>query len=285
MPLRNYRKPLCGNGKTNVFESRSAPSRYFFSHIFIETDFRIILYILFIFVFFQKLFSVELPSKIEFFALIIYNGRMVLKNFIVFEGIDGSGTTTQVKKLAEKNSSLFFETAEPTSLETGLFLRRMLKGDFSVDERTNAFLFAADRCEHIFGKDGIITKINEGKTVLSDRYFFSSLAYQSLNGNDEYPKMLNSLFPLPQILFYFEIDAETAMKRIQKRNAQSEIYERLDLQKKIAAQYEKIIREYEEKNTHENDENQMKIIRIDAAKSAEEIAEKIFCEVKNEIKI
>ena len=52
LPLRNYETPLCGNGKTNVFESRSAPSRYFLLHIFLETDFRIIFFIRFFYVVF-----------------------------------------------------------------------------------------------------------------------------------------------------------------------------------------------------------------------------------------
>ena len=64
---------------------------------------------------------------------------MILKNFIVFEGIDGAGTSTQIKKICEKNPQKFFQTAEPTSLETGKFLRRMLGGEFSVDEKTNSF--------------------------------------------------------------------------------------------------------------------------------------------------
>ena len=66
---------------------------------------------------------------------------MVLKNFIVFEGIDGSGTSTQLR-LLKKHFNNVVVTAEPTDKETGKFLRRMLGGEFSVDERTNAFLFA-----------------------------------------------------------------------------------------------------------------------------------------------
>ena len=61
---------------------------------------------------------------------------MIFKNFIVFEGIDGSGTSTQIKRLVDSNPSLFFATAEPTTNETGKFLRRMLCGEFSVDEKT-----------------------------------------------------------------------------------------------------------------------------------------------------
>ena len=122
---------------------------------------------------------------------------MTLKNFIVFEGIDGSGTSTQIKKLVERDLNKFVATAEPTKKETGLFLRKMLGGDFSVDSKTAAYLFAADRCEHIYGKDGVIDLLNQGKIVVSDRYFFSSLAYQSVSCGNELPRLLNSQFPLP----------------------------------------------------------------------------------------
>ena len=195
---------------------------------------------------------------------------MILKNFIVFEGIDGAGTSTQIKKICEKNPQKFFQTAEPTSLETGKFLRRMLGGEFSVDEKTNSFLFAADRAEHLYGKNGIIEQINNGKTVISDRYLFSSLAYQSISCGEELPKLLNSTFPLPEILFFFEIDPEISLKRVDSRNEKKEIYEKIETQKKIALEYEKIISDYEN-----NPSCTMKIIRIDATKSIEEISDTI----------
>lgn len=195
---------------------------------------------------------------------------MILKNFIVFEGIDGAGTSTQIKKICEKNPQNFFQTAEPTSLETGKFLRKMLGGEFSVDEKTNSFLFAADRAEHLYGKNGIIEQINNGKTVISDRYLFSSLAYQSISCGEELPKLLNSTFPLPEILFFFEIDPEISLKRVDSRNEKKEIYEKIETQKKIALEYEKIISEYEN-----NPSCGMKVIRIDATKSIEEISEAI----------
>ncbi len=192
---------------------------------------------------------------------------MILKNFIVFEGIDGAGTSTQIKKIVESNPEKFCATAEPTSGPTGLFLRKMLAGDFKVDEKTNSYLFAADRCEHIYGKNGVIETINKGKVVISDRYLFSSLAYQSISCGKELPELLNSPFPLPEYLFFFEINPEISLSRVNARNEKKEIYEKIDLQKKIATMYEEIISDYE-KNA---DKNQIKIIRIDASKSIEEI--------------
>ena len=195
----------------------------------------------------------------------------MLKNFIVFEGIDGAGTSTQIKKLVESNPQKYIATAEPTKGETGLFLRRMLAGDFHVDEKTNAYLFAADRCEHIYGKNGVIQMINEGKTVVSDRYFFSSLAYQAQSCGKELPELLNSPFPLPEYLFYFQIDPTISLSRVNARNEKKEIYEKLDLQQKIAALYEEVISSYESPSKSQG----MKVIRIDASQSIDEIAAKI----------
>ena len=197
---------------------------------------------------------------------------MILKNFIVFEGIDGAGTSTQIKKLVERDTTRFVATAEPTSNETGKFLRRMLGGEFSVDEKTNAYLFAADRCEHIFGKGGVRELCESGKTVVSDRYFFSSMAYQSVSCGEELPKLLNSPFPLPEYLFYFVINPEVSLGRVNARGEHKEIYETIEKQKMIAAQYEKVISEYE-KNTSETG---MKIIRIDAEKDINTISEEIW---------
>ena len=79
---------------------------------------------------------------------------MILKNFIVFEGIDGAGTTTQQKLLQKKLQAEFPQvqchcTAEPTTGATGKFLRSLLKGDFQATAQTAAYLFAADRQEHL----------------------------------------------------------------------------------------------------------------------------------------
>ncbi len=194
---------------------------------------------------------------------------MILKNFVVFEGIDGAGTSTQIKKLVENAPEKYIATAEPTSGPTGKFLRRMLSGEFHVDEKTNAYLFAADRCEHIFGKGGVKELCESGKTVVSDRYFFSSLAYQSVSCGLELPQLLNSPFPLPEYLLFFDINPEISLSRVNARNGHKEIYENIEAQKKIAALYEKVISMYEQNPALREE---MKIIRIDASKTIEEIS-------------
>lgn len=192
---------------------------------------------------------------------------MVLENFIVFEGIDGAGTSTQIKKIVESNPEKYVATAEPTTNETGKFLRRMLAGEFKVDEKTSSYLFAADRCEHIYGEKGVINMLKQGKTVVSDRYFFSSLAYQSVSCGKELPRLVNSPFPLPEYLFYFDINPEISLARVTSRGEKTEIYEQIDMQKKTAALYEEVISEYEADKS-----SGMKIIRVDATKSIDEVA-------------
>ena len=195
---------------------------------------------------------------------------MILKNFVVFEGIDGAGTSTQIEILKKRaDASRFFFTTEPTDSETGKFLRKMLKGDVELDAKTSAFLFAADRNEHLYGNGGtncgVVAQAESGKIVVSDRYLFSSLTYQSVTCGEELPRRLNESFPLPEILFFFEIDPEISLKRVLGRG-ETEIYEKLDFQKATATRYRKVIEEYERMNTG------MKIVRLDATLPVDEVA-------------
>lgn len=211
---------------------------------------------------------------------------MILQNFIVFEGIDGAGTSTQIEMLKNRPEAKdFLFTAEPTSAPTGKFLRQMLKGDFPLQNESAAYLFAADRNEHVNGKlltqgNTLVTGIKEacqsGRKVVSDRYLFSSLAYQSINCPPEVPRLLNSLFPLPQLLFYFEISPKDSLSRLGDRNFR-EIYEKEDFLNRTVEEYHKILREYQEEAKNQG----MKIVLIDAKKTKEEISANIWQEIKN----
>lgn len=211
---------------------------------------------------------------------------MILQNFIVFEGIDGAGTSTQIEMLKNRPEAKdFLFTAEPTSAPTGKFLRQMLKGDFPLQNESAAYLFAADRNEHINGKlltqgNTLVTGIKEacqsGRKVVSDRYLFSSLAYQSINCPPEVPRLLNSLFPLPQLLFYFEISPKDSLSRLGDRNFR-EIYEKEDFLNRTVQEYHNVLSEYSEKVKNQG----MKIVLIDAKKTKEEISANIWQEIKN----
>lgn len=195
---------------------------------------------------------------------------MTLKKFVVFEGIDGAGTSTQIEML-KKNplAKNFFFTAEPSEGATGLFLREILAGKAEVSPETAAYLFAADRAEHLWGKGGISEQVEGGKIVVCDRYIFSSLAYQGTTCGEILPKTINSPFPLPEILFFFEISAEDSMARIEKRGERREIYEKREILAKTAERYRKVISEYKS-------QNEMKIVELDASLPKEKIAEQIW---------
>ncbi|MBR6079555.1 MAG: dTMP kinase [Treponema sp.] len=212
---------------------------------------------------------------------------MILQNFIVLEGIDGAGTSTQLDILKNTaGTEKFLFTAEPSPSPVGKFLRTMLKGDVPVSNETAAYIFAADRNEHVNGKmlvDGdrhLVTGISEacskGHTVVSDRYFFSSLAYQSIQCRPEVPRILNSLFPLPRLLVYFDISPEKSLERIGGR-CEREIYENLDFLKKTVRQYEKVVEEYSDPEKSQG----MEILRVDATKSKEDVAKSIHEKIRS----
>jgi len=141
----------------------------------------------------------------------------ILKNFVVFEGLDGSGTTTQIGILEDffqKNRSslpLFYKTFEPTNGSIGKIIRSALRKEIVLAPKTIAMLFAADRNEHIYGPEGIAERCGRGELVVSDRYLPSSLVYQGITCGDGFAELLNRDFPGPELLLFFDIDPEQAL--------------------------------------------------------------------------
>jgi len=205
---------------------------------------------------------------------------MILKNLIVFEGLDGTGTTSQLRLLQEAFISRHLQDAvyftyEPTGSSIGRLIREALSGSAGFDEKTIAYLFGADRCEHIYGKGGILEQLQIGKTVFSDRYLFSSLAYQGLAAGKELAHALNAPFPLPEYLFFFDLPAKTAMERIENRNMPREIYEKERFQQQVAGEYRNILSYYAESVPD------MRIIHIDASEPIARIHENIWSIISN----
>jgi len=194
-----------------------------------------------------------------------------IPNFVVFEGGDGSGTTTQLSILTKrfKNTSkpVFFPTFEPTNEKTGLLIRSVLKSEIKLSAETLCFLFAADRNEHLYGTDGIIGHTKRNELVVSDRYALSSLVYQGIECGDELPQALNSRFPVPELTIFLDITPEIALERIKNRSSH-EIYENLDFQKKVRERYIDLIRNY--------DKTGGKIEIIDASGHIQEVADKVW---------
>ncbi len=165
----------------------------------------------------------------------------VLKGFIVFEGLDGAGTTTQSRILAEKMKQYgqpSMLTCEPTDSFIGKAVRHVLQDKEIVAKGTLARLFAADRSNHLFHpENGILSHIDNGEKVICDRYLFSSLAYQSIDWSFDEVWDLNCSFPLPEHLIFLDVSPEEGQRRILKRDTPQEIYEKKDLQDEIRANY------------------------------------------------
>ena len=199
----------------------------------------------------------------------------ILENFAVFEGIDGSGTTTQLNILENfflsnhDRLSLppFYKTFEPTDGSIGRLIRSGLRKDIELRAETIAMLFAADRNEHIFGAGGITEHCGRGELVVSDRYVLSSLVYQGITCGDELPAALNRSFPGPELLLFFDIDPETAQKRIAGREIK-EIYEFLDFQIQVRRRYKTLLSQFSADG--------VRIEIIDASKPPEEVAGEVW---------
>lgn len=165
-------------------------------------------------------------------------------NFIVFEGIDGSGKTTQINLLAQKLKSLNIPchvTREPTGGPVGSLLRQFLTGEQHADERVIAALFAADRLDHLLNEsDGILKKAESGITVISDRYYLSSYAYHGTSLPMDWVIGTNSMsadIMRPSCHIFIDIPAELAVERIRRRNLQAELYENYEKLRAVRDKY------------------------------------------------
>lgn len=153
----------------------------------------------------------------------------ILKNFIVFEGLDGAGTTTQAKLLLEtlQNSgkNVYFD-AEPTPSPIGHLIRETyLKKIETTTPLALAMLYSADRENHLNNQgNGVKKRLSEGAVVISDRYFYSSIAYQGVNLNHETVEGLND-FESPEYLIYIDTPVDECLKRIDKRGCEKELFE------------------------------------------------------------
>jgi len=163
--------------------------------------------------------------------------------FIVFEGIDGSGKTSVTKAVASKlNKHDIILTGEPTDTWLGDAVRRSHEED--SNPFTEAFLFLADRAAH---SEAIRLWLKKGKTILCDRYYHSTVAYQSaaMEGKvdfDSFAWLLEANMKVsiePDTVFLFKVDPEIALKRVSSRGKLSK-FERLEFLTKVAANYDRL---------------------------------------------
>lgn len=202
--------------------------------------------------------------------------------FITFEGIDGSGKSSQINLLKEKliqHHHKVHQTCEPTTGPIGRMIRDIFIGKMKGDHHTIAGLFVADRLHHILNKeDGILHHMANGNTVLTDRYVFSSYAYQGAHvdldwviaANAESQRILQ-----PDLHVFLDISVDTAMDRLEKGREYMELFETRENLEKVRRTYYDILERFKDDQD---------ILIVDGTQSQEVIAQEIWQTVKSMLK-
>ncbi len=200
--------------------------------------------------------------------------------FIVIEGIDGAGKTTQAELLeaylVSKGRSVY-RTAEPTGFESGVALRMALGGKVKKSECEMAVMFVTDRIAHnIHPTEGIEAVLKNGKDIICDRYYYSTLAYQGHSTNYEWVRSMNLSCPeirKPDICIYLDLTPEQSLERIAKGRDNVEIYENLETLTSVRSAFFRVFDDLKERDN---------ISIINAYRSIEEISADI-CKVVDAI--
>jgi dTMP kinase len=162
---------------------------------------------------------------------------------IVLEGLDGAGTTTQTRRLVEhlnEHGGKAHATREPSDGPVGQLIRQMLTGGHaipgqSIAQSTFGLLFAADRLDHL--QREVEPKLAAGVTVVSDRWYHSSLAYQGTGADRDWITLLNARARRPDLTIFLQVRPEVAAARRVAAGRVQELFEDLRMQEEVAAGY------------------------------------------------
>lgn len=194
--------------------------------------------------------------------------------FIVLEGIDGSGKSSQIGPLVKRLQNLGLpcrETREPTGGPVGSLIRQIFTGRVTADNRVIAALYAADRIDHLVNEvDGLCAAIGQGITVVSDRYYFSSYAYHSVDMDMDWVIQANSVSAgllRPTLTVFLDVPVETALERIRQNRVVEEIFDREDRLRKTQELY---FRAFERLKDVEQ------VAVVDGTGTQEQVAERIW---------
>lgn len=166
---------------------------------------------------------------------------------LALEGIDGSGTTTQAARLVQRLDASASGSQRPTAHLTcepsrgpiGQLLRQVLANERQLGAKTTALLFAADRLDHLDVEvEGCLRR---GQDVVSDRYVYSSLAYQSVQMPMAWVFQINAQAPSPDLAIYLRVSPEVAGRRRQQRGEPAQLFDHLALQQQIASCYDELL--------------------------------------------
>ena len=166
-----------------------------------------------------------------------------MSRFIVIEGLDGAGTTTQLARATARLRGLGHDvlaTHEPTDGPVGRVIRQSLRGEPGAPAvSTLPWLFAADRADHL--QRTVEPALVARTWVLTDRYLHSSLAYQSLELPLEQVWGLNRTFRVPDLTVWVQLDVDTCLARIGSRAGTREVFERRDTLLAVAERYARVM--------------------------------------------
>jgi len=155
--------------------------------------------------------------------------------FIVLEGIDGCGKTVHSKALCEALKKLSYDvayTTEPSKSQIGRLIESEFLQKAKVSPQVEALLFAADRFDHLTSE--VLPMLNANKIVVSDRYVYSSLAYQGAQGLKlDWIREVNYFATKPNLALYLDVPAEVGLSRKRGRS----VLEKLELEKKVREIY------------------------------------------------
>ena len=161
---------------------------------------------------------------------------------IAFEGLDGSGKSTQLERLAARLRAAgcdVVSTREPTEFPSGQRIREMARSGKELDLEEELRWFVEDRRVHV--AEVIAPALRAGRIVLTDRYYLSTVAYQGARGLD-YEKILadsEAEFPIPDLVVLLEIDPQQAFERVHARGAEIEgVFERRELLSRVASVFD-----------------------------------------------
>jgi dTMP kinase len=165
--------------------------------------------------------------------------------FIVLEGIDGAGKTTQARRLVERlahRGSSVYATHEPSDGPIGGVIRQVLSGRITMDEPTLALMYAADRLDHLTNeRNGILAITASGRHVICDRYYMSSLVYHSGGVCSlEWIALINRVaiqLLKPDMTVLLDVPPEVAYARLGRARFVAERYEALDRLARVHARY------------------------------------------------
>lgn len=206
-------------------------------------------------------------------------------HLIVLEGVDGAGTTTQTRLLAERLAARHVPvhpTAEPSDGPIGSLLRQTLSGRVVLNSAgggggapawsTMALLFAADRLDHLDSE--VLPNLRDGVTVLCDRYYHSSIAYQSATGGGReaigWLRELNRHARKPDLTIVLDVPHALAAERRRRRRGLSEIFDEAELQSALCEIYSTLERHFDGE----------RMVHVSGEGSIDEVSARVMAEVE-----